>query len=125
LRLYYGGSDNPEHLMPKQSLNDLIHMVRRLAGQAEGTLADAELLARFVQRRDEAAFEALVWRHGQLIWNVCQRLLRNPQDAEDAFQATFLVLARKADSVRERRALGGWLYQIAQRICLGIRKKKG
>jgi RND family efflux transporter MFP subunit len=125
LRLYYGGSDNPEHLMPKQSLNELIQMVHRLAGQAEGTLADAELLARFVQRRDEAAFEALVWRHGQLIWNVCQRILRNPQDAEDAIQATFLVLARKAGSVRERGALGGWLYQIAQRICLGIRKKKG
>jgi RND family efflux transporter MFP subunit len=125
VRLYYGGSDNPEYSMPKQSLNDLLHMVHKLAGQTEGTLADAELLARFVECRDEAAFEALVWRHGQLIWKLCERILRDPQDAEDAFQATFLVLARKADSVRERRALGGWLYQIAQRICLGMRRKKG
>ncbi len=124
-RLYYGGGDNPELSMPKQTLNDLIRIVHKLAGQTEGTLADAELLARFVERRDEAAFEALVWRHGQLIWNVCHRILRNQQDAEDAFQATFLVMARRAGSIRERRALGGWLYQIAQRICLGIRKKKG
>ena len=111
--------------MPKESLNELIRIVHRLSGQGDGTLSDADLLARFVERRDEAAFEALVWRHGQLIWKVCQRVLRNPQDAEDAFQATFLVLARKAGSVRERRALGGWLFQIAQRICQGIRKKKG
>jgi RND family efflux transporter MFP subunit len=109
--------------MPKRSLNELIQIVHRLAGQPEVALTDGELLARFVDRRDEAAFEALVWRHGQLTWNVCWRVLRNQQDAEDAFQATFLVLARKASSIRERRALGGWLYQIAQRIALGIRKK--
>jgi RND family efflux transporter MFP subunit len=112
-----------EKLMAERPLHDLIRYIHRLAEQGDGALSDAELLSRFVERRDEAAFEALVWRHGQLIWGLCRRLLRNQQDAEDAFQATFLVLARKAKSVRQRDAVGGWLYQVAQRIALEMRRK--
>src|SRR5947209_15794605 len=111
-----------ETLMPERPLHDLIRYVHRLAGRAEGALSDAELLSRFIERRDEAAFEALVWRHGQLIWNVCRRMLKNQHDAEDAFQATFLVLARKANSIGKQAALGGWLYRVAHRIALGVRK---
>lgn len=109
--------------MAEPSLHDLIRYVHRLAGQADGALSDAELLTRFAERRDEAAFESLVWRHGQLIWGVCRRMLRNRQDTEDAFQATFLVLARKARSVRKREAVGAWLYQVARRIALELRRK--
>jgi RND family efflux transporter MFP subunit len=109
--------------MAERPLYDLIRYVRRLADGNDAALTDAELLSRFAERRDEAAFEALVWRHGQLIWGVCQRMLRNRQDAEDVFQATFLVLARKARSVRKREAIGAWLYKVANRIALELRRK--
>ena len=77
---------------------------------AAGGLSDAELLLRFVDRRDPAAFESLVQRHGAMVLGVCRRILRDSHDAEDAFQATFLVLARKAGSVVPRTMLAGWLY---------------
>jgi RNA polymerase sigma factor (sigma-70 family) len=81
---------------------------------APGTIADADLLSRFATTRDEAAFELLVWRHGAMVLGVCQRVLRDAQLAEDAFQAVFLVLARKSHAVRGN--VGGWLFTIAQRI---------
>jgi RNA polymerase sigma factor (sigma-70 family) len=84
-------------------------------------LTDGQLLARFVVCREECAFAALVQRHGPLVWNVCRRVLRHQQDAEDAFQATFLVLARKARSVQKRESVGGWLYKVAYRIALKAR----
>ena len=80
---------------------------------AVGMLSDGQLLDRFVERRDASAFEAIVERYGPLAWGVCRRVLRDHHDAEDAFQATFLVLARKAASVVPREKLGNWLYGVA------------
>ncbi len=81
-------------------------------------LADCELLDRFLTSGDEAAFAALVERHGPMVLGTCRAVLRDPDDAEDAFQATFLVLVCKARSIRGRGALGGWLHQVAHRIAI-------
>jgi RNA polymerase sigma factor (sigma-70 family) len=91
---------------------------RMLQARQAGGLSDAQLLERFVIRRDEAAFEVLLWRHGPTVLGVCRRVLRHEQDAEDAFQATFLVLARKAGSIGTGQALGSWLYRVAQRVAV-------
>src|SRR5262249_44315795 len=72
----------------------------------------------FLDRRDEAAFAALVERHGATVLATCRAVLKDPTDAEDAFQATFLVLALKARSIRGRAALAGWLYRVGQRIAV-------
>jgi RNA polymerase sigma factor (sigma-70 family) len=91
--------------------------------QDKNELPDAELLKRFAQARDEAAFELLVWRHGPMVLSVCRRLLHHEQDAEDAFQATFLALVRKADRIAKRESLGSWLYKVAYRVALRARAK--
>ncbi len=83
---------------------------------------DAELLGRFVQSRDPAAFELLVWRHGPLVWSVCRRILGPSADAEDAFQASFIVLARKAGTIASGTAFVGWLHRVAWRTALNVRK---
>jgi RNA polymerase sigma factor (sigma-70 family) len=93
--------------------------IHRLWG--EGTLAgrsDSQLLAAFLTRRDETAFAALVARHGPMVLGTCRAVLKNSDEAEDAFQATFLVLARKGGSVRGRDALGGWLHRVAYRAAV-------
>jgi RNA polymerase sigma factor (sigma-70 family) len=92
-------------------------------GTADRT--DRQLLERFAASRDDTAFEALVHRHGPLVWGVCRRLLRHHQDAEDAFQATFLVLARKAGAIRRPELLANWLYGVACRTAARARADAG
>jgi RNA polymerase sigma factor (sigma-70 family) len=103
-------------------MSSLLHHLRRiiLAKQCVG-LTDGELLDGFVVRRDGAYFEALVRRHGPMVLGVCRRVLRDHHDAEDAFQAAFLVLARRAAAV-PRAAVGNWLYGVAYRTALGARR---
>src|SRR3984885_7616200 len=104
-------------------LSNLLFHLRRVAlAPAKNRGTDAELLSRFVKQQDKLAFELLFWRHGPMVWAVCRRLLGNSPDAEDAFQATFLVLARKARSVGNGAALGGWLHKVARHTALNARK---
>jgi RNA polymerase sigma factor (sigma-70 family) len=84
-------------------------------------VTDAELLQHFRALRDEAAFAEMVRRHGPMVLSVCRAILRHEQDAEDAFQATFLALVRKADSIRHGDALVGWLYEVAYHAAVKAR----
>jgi RNA polymerase sigma factor (sigma-70 family) len=94
-----------------------LRQVRKLvAAQTAGRLSDHQLLEQFLARQDESAFSALVQRHGPAVLSLCRSLLRHLHDAEDVFQATFLVLARKAGSIRKRESLGSWLYGVAHRL---------
>src|SRR5262245_49065696 len=96
--------------------NRMMQRLRRAALPRDGGgRSDGQLLELFVGCREEAAFAALVRRHGPMVLGVCRRIAGHEQDAEDAFQATFLVLARKAHSVRPREAVGNWLYGVACR----------
>ncbi|HEY1861526.1 MAG TPA: sigma-70 family RNA polymerase sigma factor [Gemmataceae bacterium] len=108
--------------MPSIPLALFIRRLRRLVDREGDRLSDECLLERFVTQRDEAAFELLVWRHGPMVLNVCRRVLRNEHDAEDAFQAAFLAMARKAGTVSRRESLAGWLYQVAYRAALRLRR---
>src|SRR5262245_27119412 len=108
--------------MPASQAKTVFHhfgklmLARRVAEQL-----DHELLDCFVASRDESAFAALVERHGSMVLGVCRRFLNNAQDAEDAFQAVFLVLARKAASIRKRQSLSSWLHGVAIRIARKMR----
>ncbi|HEY7153148.1 MAG TPA: sigma factor, partial [Gemmataceae bacterium] len=102
------------------NLSKVLEHLHQILAPPGGDLTDGQLLARFVAARDEASFAALVRRHGPMVLGVCRRLLRHAQDAEDCFQATFLVLARKASAVK-RESVGSWLYAVAYRTALEAR----
>jgi RNA polymerase sigma factor (sigma-70 family) len=100
----------------------LLRHIRRLAGAAaDGEQTDGQLLESFVSQHDQAAFEALLWRHGPMVLGTCRRITRGSQDAEDAFQATFLVLCRKAGSISRYESIGSWLHKVAFRIALKVK----
>ena len=107
--------------MAGAGLRRALRSLCRAAGLADAGVPDAQLLERFVAGRDEAACELLLWRHGPMVLGVCERLLDNEADAEDAFQATFLALVRKAGSVGRGEAVGHWLYRVAYRAALKAR----
>jgi DNA-directed RNA polymerase specialized sigma24 family protein/protocatechuate 3,4-dioxygenase beta subunit len=109
-------------VMTSFNLQTLLRQARRLKGpHSPGVPTDAQLLERLVAHGDEAAFEVVVWRHGPMVLSVCRRVLHQEQDAEDAFQATFLALVRKASSIHRHDAVASWLYRVAQRIALRAR----
>jgi RNA polymerase sigma factor (sigma-70 family) len=103
--------------------NPLTSLRLFVAAQTPPEVPDRDLLDRFVSRQDEAAFAALVHRHGAMVHGACRRVLHNPHDAEDACQATFLILAHKAASIRKRDALGSWLHGVAVRVARDLRAK--
>jgi cyanophycinase len=97
--------------------------MQRWTSALQDGASDAVLLERFIQQRDEAAFVALVARHGAMVLRLCRRILGDAHEAEDAFQAAFLILARKARSLKQPEALAGWLYGVARRVALKARTK--
>jgi RNA polymerase sigma factor (sigma-70 family) len=105
--------------MARNVADTIIRHLRQAAlGRDQGDRTDAALLEDYVNHQDEAAYEALLRRHGPMVFGVCRRVLRNQADAEDAFQATFLVLVRKAASIRSRATVGNWLYGVARNTAL-------
>jgi RNA polymerase sigma factor (sigma-70 family) len=112
--------------MPSGQMNEVIQYLRSALPLPEGTdQTDGQLLECFVSRRDPTALEALVRRHGQMVWGVCRRVLHGHQDAEDAFPATFLVLLRKAPTIVPREMVGNWLYGVAHQTALKARATRG
>jgi RNA polymerase sigma factor (sigma-70 family) len=110
--------------MPQVPIGKLFALLRQARPAApDEELSDGALLERFLGRRDEAAFASLLERHGPMVLGVCRRVLGDSHDAEDAFQATFLVLARKAASIQKQTSVGSWLYGVAQRISCKARSQ--
>src|SRR5437868_12533915 len=108
--------------MAQSALGEVLQFIQNAcAMQGTCDLTDRELLERFLSHRDESAFTFLVRRHGPMVFGVCRRVLGNSHEAEDVFQATFLVLVRRMRSIRRRESLGSWLYGVAQRIGLRAR----
>ena len=107
----------------RPAANTLEPLVRAVVTATTGASAtDAELLGLFIDHRDEGAFATLVRRHGPMVLGVCRRLLPNEADADDVFQATFLILALKATSVTPREMVAGWLHGVARQVALRARR---
>src|SRR4051812_13850572 len=105
--------------MATAQMDTVIRHLRQAVLRQNGVgRTDGQLLASFIDQKDETAFEAMVRRHGPMVFGVCRRIVRNHHDAEDAFQATFLVLARKASSVRPREMVANWLHGVALRTAM-------
>src|SRR5437879_798987 len=105
--------------MSTTAVGPLLQLIRHLAEDRQlDDLPDQELLRRFSSGHEERVFRVLLRRHGAMVLDVCRHVLGNPEDAEDAFQATFLVLAQKAGSIRKTSALGSWLHGVAYRTAL-------
>src|SRR5262245_4986931 len=100
-------------MMAKAVSHPILQLIRRVVeDQGVRHLSDRHLLQQFSDRRDEAAFGTLLRRHGPMVLDVCRGVLGNEADAEDAFQATFLILARKAESIRKTESVGSWLHGV-------------
>lgn len=109
-------------MMAKAAANPILHLIHRLVEDPKvRELPDRDLLQRFGAQQDQGAFHSLLRRHGPMVLDVCRGVLGDGSDAEDAFQATFLVLAQKSDSIRKRASLGSWLYGVAHRTALKAR----
>jgi RNA polymerase sigma factor (sigma-70 family) len=112
--------------MADSGINRVVrHIIQAARGRSGGELSDGQLLEWFLAARAEDAFEALVHRHGPMVLGVCRRVLGHVHDAEDAFQATFLILLRKGAGVWPRAKVGNWLYGVAYRIALKARAARG
>jgi DNA-directed RNA polymerase specialized sigma24 family protein len=102
----------------------LLQLIRKIAAaDPYAGLSDGQLLERFAAHREEGAFAALMDRHGPMVLAVCRGVLRNGHDAEDVFQATFLVLVRRAGSVHKRESVGSWLHGVAYRLSVRGRQE--
>src|SRR5437016_2262593 len=111
--------------MANAQLSGVLRHLRALGEtQAVAEASDAELLERFTARHEEAAFAGLLRRHGPMVWAVSRRVLPAVQDAEDIFQASFLLLARKAGSIRKRESVGSWLQGVAHRLALKAKAQR-
>lgn len=120
--------DSEHHLRGDANMNatgaELVRYLRTLAaGRDNDACTDRQLLEQFVTRREQASFAALVRRHGPMVLGVCRRVLGHDQDAEDAFQATFLILARKAGSIRKHESVNSWLHGVAFHVAERLRAK--
>src|SRR2546421_4507997 len=110
--------------MPTQPLNAVLHYLHRSLESGAAGRTDGELLARFTVDNDPAAFAELVRRYAATVLNVCRRQLGEGADADDAFQATFFLLARKAHGIRKRDSVGSWLHGVAHRLSRQVLGKR-
>jgi RNA polymerase sigma factor (sigma-70 family) len=109
-------------MVPGNAGTILRHIRTNIDTQAAHGLTDGQLLERFVASRDESAFASLMRRHGQLVWGVCANRLHREQDVEDAFQATFMILVRRAATIHKKESVGSWLHGVAYRVAMRAKK---
>jgi RNA polymerase sigma factor (sigma-70 family) len=110
--------------MAREQFDTLLHFLRRTVGpRADADTTDADLVRRFATAREQGAFAALLQRHGPLVLGICRRVLGNAEDADDAFQATFVVFVRKAGSIRKGASVANWLHGVAYRVSLEARTR--